>query len=424
MDVAATVRDFEAFCSYILENGIPLTARGGLGKKACFEMNALMTYPVPDAKITNLMSKYPSIILYLTIALKAGLLDPGLVVGQKSGMTATDDYAAYKEMNKYSKHLFIFLAWMKYIDADKIYGDVMPIRWSYPFLIEQSLDQIGDIHKPGAIIKRKGLGKYNRNEESFQCAMNECVLLLHHYRDLGLVGYNDGNLDKNNYNRTVLNEAWVTEIGAALSAACTARRFTWINVYENDCLFNLDREVELYENDFKINPPGSEGFLLPFAACYPENEIDVNAINQLLFDDPESTPADAAYKFRVSLSRNCYREILCGACDTFEDLHLSIQQAFEFDNDHLYAFFLDGKRWSRHMINAPLCDEPPFACDVLIGEAGLRVKQNILYLFDFGDEWKFNVTLLSIDDGEEVPESPIITKSVGKPPEQYPSYDD
>jgi len=422
-DIAATVRDFETVCSYILKNEIPLTARGGLGKKACFEMNAHMAYPVPDAKITNLMSKYPSIVLYLTVALKTGLLDPGLTIGPKSSMKATDAYAAYNRMNAYSKHLFIFLAWMKYIDAETLYGDVMGMRWFHHFLIELSLDQIGSIFKPGAIIKRKGRGDYYRNDDAFQCLMNECVPLLHHFRDLGLVGYSDGYLEKNDYNRTVLNEAWVTETGAALSAACSTRRFSWVNVYEDECMFNDEREEELYENDFKKNPPGSEGFLLPFAACYPENEIDVSAINQLLFEDRESLSADVVYKFRVSLSRGCYREIQCGACDTFEDLHFAIQRAFDFGNDHLYAFFLDGKKWSRHSINAPECDDPPFACDVFIGEAGLRVKQNILYLFDFGDQWMFTVTLLSINEGEEAPERPIIIKSVGEPPEQYPAYD-
>jgi hypothetical protein len=30
---------------------------------------------------------------------------------------------------------------------------------------------------------------------------------------------------------------------------------------------------------------------------------------------------------------------------TLEDLHLAIQDAFAFDNDHLYSFFMSGKAW-------------------------------------------------------------------------------
>ena len=31
---------------------------------------------------------------------------------------------------------------------------------------------------------------------------------------------------------------------------------------------------------------------------------------------------------------------------TLADLHLALQDAFEWDNEHLYAFWLDGRFWS------------------------------------------------------------------------------
>ena len=425
-DIVSTVRDFETVCSYIVANKLKLTAGGALGKKACFELNSQMAYPVPVEKGTYQMSNYPSIVLYLTIALETGLLEPGEGTGKKAAITMTELYSAFQQMSVYSKYLCIFLAWMRYIDADSLYGHEMNRRWFSPSLIEESFDQISAVQTPGAVYKRDRSPHYYMKEEPLQELMHKCVLLLYHFRDLGLIGYYDKHIVKMEFYRTLLNELWFTELGVILTGACSIRRFSWVNMQEYEVIFDSDEEEEIYENDFKQNPPGSPGFFEPFLSCFPENEIDTEAINQLLFPQAQAgiQSDDVLYEFRVSLSNKCYREILCRGHHTFEDLHLAIQDAFDFDNDHLYSFYLDGKKWSSRSINHPYCDEPPYSDDVLIGGAGLRIKQKILYLFDFGDEWKFNVTLLSIKRSEDLPLHPVISKSVGDAPDQYPSYDD
>ena len=422
-DISSTVRDFEMLCSYIVANKLPLTPGGALGKKACFDLNSGMAYPVPDAKITNQMYKYPSITLYLTIALATRLLEPGMCTGQKAALTATESYTAFQQMSEYTKYLFIFLAWMRYINTDALYGDSMNRGWFDTSLIELTIEQAGNTRAPGTVIQRSERYDYFLSDP-IQHLMNECILVLHHLRDLGLIGYHEEDMEKLYGYRTVLNKVWFTELGAILSAACSTRRFSWVNVLEADSVFNDDHEIEVYENDFDQNRPGSTGFLKPFLSCFPENEIDTDTINRLLFPQSGSQPKDLVYEFRVSLARDCYREILCGGDYTFEDIHLAIQNAFDFDNDHLYAFYLDGKERSRRSVNAPYSNEPPFTDEVLISEVGLRVKQRFLYLFDFGDQWRFDVTLLSIKSSEDVPTRPVIVKSVGEAPEQYPLYDD
>lgn len=42
-----------------------------------------------------------------------------------------------------------------------------------------------------------------------------------------------------------------------------------------------------------------------------------------------------------------------------------------------------------------------------------------MYLFDFGDEWKFDVELMGIDKEAPLPLNPIMMESKGKAPEQY-----
>jgi len=54
-----------------------------------------------------------------------------------------------------------------------------------------------------------------------------------------------------------------------------------------------------------------------------------------------------SYIFHVSLpgTGRTWRKLELRADQTLHDLHLAIQDAFEWDNDHLYVFFMSGKAW-------------------------------------------------------------------------------
>lgn len=47
--------------------------------------------------------------------------------------------------------------------------------------------------------------------------------------------------------------------------------------------------------------------------------------------------------------------------------------------------------------------------------------QEILYLFDFGDNWAFQITVLSITTDAPEPADYQVLKSVSEAPEQYPN---
>lgn len=55
------------------------------------------------------------------------------------------------------------------------------------------------------------------------------------------------------------------------------------------------------------------------------------------------------YTFHVSLPGygRVWRKVELPAVATLEDLHLAIQNAYTFDNDHLYSFFMSGKAWDQ-----------------------------------------------------------------------------
>ena len=127
--------------------------------------------------------------------------------------------------------------------------------------------------------------------------------------------------------------------------------------------------------------------------------------------------------FKVSLMRDLssYRTIAMQSERTLEDLHFAIQKAFDWDADHLYSFFMNGKLhdW-RYAFACPYQeDEPPFANEAIIGDLGLPKKHKFLYLFDYGDDHEFGVELVGIQEKAGRGRYPRVVERHGKAPEQY-----
>lgn len=255
------------------------------------------------------------------------------------------------------------------------------------------------------------------------------------------------------------------------------------------------------------------------------------------------------YTFHVSLPGygRVWRKVELVAEQTLEDLHLAIQDAYEFDDDHLYSFFMSGKAWdhsteyclpedvtsfdslfefedvgedeeeevreeavsdeslaaalgdeSANQLRAALGDQPPpqsieemlsliesspelraevknmmtqqlgipsFMADMMLnnlsslmgmlpqgmfGQFGdtededfedetepgdvqvttlesldLKAGKQFLYLFDYGDEWRFKVRVHAVNaNADPEMEYPRLVESVGEAPPQYPNWED
>lgn len=126
-----------------------------------------------------------------------------------------------------------------------------------------------------------------------------------------------------------------------------------------------------------------------------------------------------SYIIRVSYGRSFYREIRIDADDTFDDLHHAIRRAVEFDDDHLYAFFMDNKAWSgKAAIYSPRDDLSRHTADkITLRACSLSIGSKFLYLYDFGDEWRFSCRVTSTIDLRT--QEPCVVKSKGTPPSQY-----
>lgn len=197
------------------------------------------------------------------------------------------------------------------------------------------------------------------------------------------------------------------------------------------------------------------------------------------------------YTFHVSLpgTGRAWRKIEMSADQTLEDLHFAIQDAYEWDTDHLYSFFMSGQAWDESseyclpegsdLWRVPMeededeeeeewpertpeereqslralfgggegmtVDEMQAHVDAFwdeylaeeealgpgnvqvttLEELNLETGQEFMYLFDYGDEWRFKVRVHAINENADPDaEYPRLVESVGEPPEQYLIWDE
>lgn len=128
---------------------------------------------------------------------------------------------------------------------------------------------------------------------------------------------------------------------------------------------------------------------------------------------------EGTYTFKISLRRGVWRRIELAANHSLHDLHREIQEAFEFDDDHLYAFFMDYKKWSSDCYNSPDDDNGPYADEIAIGNLNLYLGKTFLYLFDYGDEWEFKIECEEISQDKPLPVKPRLVGQKGEAPSQY-----
>ncbi|MFN2468958.1 MAG: plasmid pRiA4b ORF-3 family protein [Gaiellaceae bacterium] len=139
--------------------------------------------------------------------------------------------------------------------------------------------------------------------------------------------------------------------------------------------------------------------------------------------------AAETYVFNTALVgfRGVSRKLAVRGDETLADLHQLLQLAFDWDDDHLYSFWLSGTFWdsqsgSEYTCPSPWLERGQRTARVRLDRLGLRTGQKIAYVFDFGDEWRVRLTLVEIRAADAEPCPPILV-SRGEAPPQY-VYDD
>ncbi len=109
---------------------------------------------------------------------------------------------------------------------------------------------------------------------------------------------------------------------------------------------------------------------------------------------------------------------------TLEDLHFVLLDSLNFDNDHMYEFYVSRTDRSHKRIRYD--DENGLVYEKTLEELYPLEKNNkLFYLFDYGDSWTFKITKNRKKPQDPVQgiEYPRLIEEVGTKPVQYPSWE-
>lgn len=135
---------------------------------------------------------------------------------------------------------------------------------------------------------------------------------------------------------------------------------------------------------------------------------------------PTARFRDGVYLFRAEVWSDRWRRIALPAECSLDDLADAILDAYRFDHDHLYMFTYQNRSGREVRIYHPLFEEERLFTDtVRVGDLPLRIGQSLTYLFDFGDQWIFTVTLEDVAPSDSTVTRPVVRESHGKAPQQY-----
>jgi hypothetical protein len=149
-------------------------------------------------------------------------------------------------------------------------------------------------------------------------------------------------------------------------------------------------------------------------------------------------------KVALAGRKSIWRRIVLRGSQTLDDLHESIFDAFDRDDEHLYSFYFPqpgtkGRARTRDAVEYTCPDSyedsedfdddddddsEPNAAKTTLSSLGLKPGQVFLYLFDFGDEWWHEITVEQTDAPAAKGKYPRVVEKHGKSPPQYPDMDE
>lgn len=391
-NINGTINDFEKFIEFIeKERPILSATQEVLGRKDCYNLNMLLENKKNVATPSYNQDKYYVIDLMFTLSLASKLYIKANDEKGKVRLFKTPKLESFQNLNEDEKYIFLLQTyWTKYnfeIKFDRIH-----IGAFYNILAEIASAKKGDI-----IVK----DEMNISNIMYSTG----AAFFHHLKFFGFGELELINGAKGRYEDSIRSFS-PSQFGIETSIFLLTNLVQYWNREDVTFLLealNLKVKINKKEQVFDI-----------FKTIFKGNTVK-NTVEEEI-----KTNKGGTYTFKVSLSKTIWRKINLSYKHTFGDLHNAIQEAFEFDNDHLYAFYMGGNRRTGKAIYCEYADhEDLIAETTTIESLNLYQGERFLYLFDFGDEWEFNVEIVELDNEAPVPLKPMIIESKGKSPEQY-----
>lgn len=388
-DSGAVLRDFAALLDFIRAREIVLSGKHQLLPMSLLaELNSRLSRTNPVSLKRPQQKSYPYINgLYLL--LRASGLSLVENRGSKQLLLLDEDVLrSWHGLNMTERYFTLFGAWL-------IRGRVEILGEDrYPFSeLSRCRDFVQRI--PEAGLKVAG-DKHAESMLPFQPGLHNVALL-----DLfGLISVEHGEPEP--------GRAW--SIARILRTPFGAALFCLLSDISSD-------EVELWEpwKDQRGEAETLREFQARLQPFFPEWRETLTLA--------EIPARDGLHVFKVSL-RRAWRRIAIPGEMTLEELSGAILDAFDFDNDHLHLFRYRNRFGIFEKVKHPYTEESPSTAEVKVGELPLRPGSMLEYLFDFGDNWLFEVRLEKLEPTNPKISKPVVIDGRGQAPPQYPNLDD
>lgn len=376
-------QEYRCFLDYLASSNVKLSARtGNLGKKDCAAINQLFHLVKEPYETAGRSQEYYGVIdFFYYFSWYGDILREVKRKGGGHTLQASDRCAQFLEMKPAEKYLLMLTVWFfQYRNnaAKSFYENHL------------FLDTIMQASEGEAIVHPYNSAKTSPLQQTY-CG---------DIRIFALFG--------------LLEISWLEEASQSSELSNNKFRIRTLTLTEAGSLWQKqfgkksDNSIWFMEVDF-CSALDFHGRLIA--------EYNEEMKNRLLnFWEPAAEPEPHTIQLKISTA-SCVRRIKLDDTCTLDMLHYYIQKSVDFDMDHLYYFQIGGGSRERKYYS-PQCDDETYLADEFtLAKLHLYEGMRFQYLFDFGDQWLFQITVEQILQ-EDPSDTEIIIVS-GENPIQY-----
>lgn len=392
--IQSTVQEFMRFIQFVEERQPLLSAKVGVfGKKDSYELNDQLCIK-RDVKGPNYnQDQYPVLDLMFHLSLLGGLYVRAANEKGKPVLMGTPALEQFRSLTVYEQYVFLVQTyWTKYP-----FEDTANYALYYYEILLRSMagSKPGEQYSQDVFTQSGGL-------------FFDCTVLLHHLRFFGWCELEKNPEAMGKYEE-VITAVIPNAFGAWVIKFLTQKALPLWNV-------NIHNKTAK-RHSLKADKASEHKCFLIFQGLLGSDRV----IQTVSYGDDRDRRG--MYYIKVGLSKQCWRIFKAAHHHSLDDLHTAIQQAFEFDNDHLYAFYFGGNRKTGIPVCCDEMEEPQYdrTRAVTLEDLGLYPGQKFYYLFDFGDRWEFEAAVQKIEPMESANRAATIQliQSKGEAPQQY-----
>ncbi|MCM1984224.1 plasmid pRiA4b ORF-3 family protein [Lyngbya confervoides] len=388
------LQDFETALAFVGPAGIAVSKqRWQLGGKSLATLNQQLSQPVDIGLSRPSQKSYPNIHgLYLL--LRASRLVQVVDPGRKPKLQINPEvHAAWQQLNPTEQYFTLLEAWI--------------IQGRLEFLADE---------------RQTPLTAGDRTLKAWEDVLGKSAKRYANYREQTTLDYWPGL-----YNIALMEMFGFLKITTAKPTPGKGWRIRRTDPLPfGRAMFNLLRQIYVQQSGTWVSEIDDT---LAFHELQPRITPYFPQWKQVL-TLPRRSFRPGEYIYKVSLDQ-IWRRIAISAEATLADLSQLILNSVGFDADHLDQFTYQDE-WGRTIeVMHPFAEDEPTTEEVLIGDIPLQEGDSMEYLFDFGDAWRFKVTLEQVKPPAPEPKNKTgkktkppkirgyLLESHGKAPDQY-----